>query len=211
MHVNSSAMVINGRRCLTCHRLLGIHRGTGRALRHFCHSNVDTSTRFPEDDEYRYGLSRRWGVKDGPAVLWILANPSTADGEVDDPTIADVCTLTRDLTGYRSLVVMNLYAMRATEPEALTGRSDLVGEANRHIEAATKQADIDRCIVGWGQCLFGVKHHDVPLAKRIREIETLVARLNPLECLGYTKGQLPRHPLDAARKKVNELLPWPPT
>ncbi|MCA9851707.1 MAG: DUF1643 domain-containing protein, partial [Dehalococcoidia bacterium] len=43
------------------------------------------SASFSRDRRYRYELGRRWGL--GPAVTWVMLNPSTADATVDDPTI----------------------------------------------------------------------------------------------------------------------------
>lgn len=65
---------------------------------------------------YRYRLTRRWG--DGYALPWIMLNPSTADGETDDPTIRKCIGFATRL-GYPAIEVFNLYAWRATKPRDL--------------------------------------------------------------------------------------------
>lgn len=193
---------MTGRRCAKCSRRLGIHATTGHALRHFCCPvrPMDATSRYPEDLTHWYGLNRIWGP--GRPALWILANPSTADGEVDDPTIAEVCTFTENLTRLQSVVVMNLYSRRATDARDLREKGDLVGDADVYIEQAVQTSEI--CIVGWGRCLDkSHPHHDVSVVQRIEEVLRISSRLAPLMCLGYSEGNemRPWHPLHAARMK----------
>src|SRR5689334_20041621 len=62
---------------------------------------------------YRYRLTRRWG--DGPALLFVMLNPSTADATEDDPTIRR-CTGFAKREGMPAIEVVNLFAWRATDP-----------------------------------------------------------------------------------------------
>lgn len=169
------------------------------------------SSSFPEDDYYRYGLSRMWGST--PYVLWLLANPSTANAMVDDRTIYEVCRFTERLIGLQAIVVMNLYAKRATKPEALRGQGQLVGDADRYITQAASGAAT--CVVAWGCCLAGIRHNDVPFEERVKGVCAIVSGLEPLFCLGPERvhGRTPWHPLHAARQPapgVQRLLEWRP-
>lgn len=80
-------------------------------------------------NEFRYRLSRRWA--DGKDVLFIMMNPSTADLEVDDPTVAKCGRLARRW-GYAGLTVGNTFAYRATVQSRLTEVPDPVGPDNDH-------------------------------------------------------------------------------
>jgi hypothetical protein len=62
---------------------------------------------------FRYRLGRRWA--EGPTVALVLLNLSTADDEVDDPTIRRCIDFARRW-GYGGLEVVNLYAHVATDP-----------------------------------------------------------------------------------------------
>ncbi|WP_368188730.1 DUF1643 domain-containing protein [Aeromonas sp. R7-3] len=66
---------------------------------------------------YRYALSRVWAT-DKPYALFIGLNPSTADETLDDPTIRR-CIDFAKRRGYGGLVMANLFAYRATDPEVM--------------------------------------------------------------------------------------------
>ena len=70
--------------------------------------------------KYRYWLERRWsgGRYDSPTAVWCMLNPSTADAQIDDPTVRR-CIGFADSWGFKRLVVVNLYAYRATNPREL--------------------------------------------------------------------------------------------
>lgn len=59
---------------------------------------------------YRYALHRWWG--DGARLIFVMLNPSTADANVDDPTIRRCVGFARSL-GFDGLGVFNLYYDRA--------------------------------------------------------------------------------------------------
>ena len=65
------------------------------------------------DELYRYALTRRWRPN-GETIVWIMLNPSTADGNQDDNTIRRVTRFSQDW-GYQALQVLNLFAYRATD------------------------------------------------------------------------------------------------
>ncbi|GGL57063.1 DUF1643 domain-containing protein [Wenxinia marina] len=113
-----------------------------------------------------------------------MLNPATADAHRNDPTIARVEARTR-LWGWPGFVVCNLFAFRATRPEALRQAADPVGPRTDRI--------LRREVRGAGSvlCAWGV--HGA-LAGRDAEVRTMLAGRDPL-CLGLTKDGHPRHPL----------------
>jgi hypothetical protein len=145
---------------------------------------------------YRYLLFDYWDA-DAPIVLWVMLNPSTADAEVDDPTIRRCRGFTR-AWGAGGFEVVNLYAWRATDPREL-GRTfhDPVGrwsrrahnenENDRAIVAAARRAD--RVIAAWGA--WCGPHPNRPA----RVLDLLAGQGRQVEALGLTKDGHPRHPL----------------
>src|SRR5215510_5582686 len=88
---------------------------------------------------YRYMLRRTWDHSK-PRVLFVMLNPSTADAEIDDATIRSCIRLAKG-AGYGSFEVVNLYALRATDPAELQRADDPVGPKNNDII----EAAIGRC------------------------------------------------------------------
>jgi len=130
---------------------------------------------------YRYSLSRQWG--DDGSVCWIMLNPSTATASVDDPTIRRCVGFSR-AWGYGALEVVNLYALRSTDPAGLWKSTDPVGPQNdAAILRATQRASLVVC--AWGA-------NAKPA--RVAQVRELLME-TPLHHLGRTKAGMPRHPL----------------
>jgi hypothetical protein len=115
-----------------------------------------------------------------------MLNPSTADGEQDDPTIRRCVGFARR-EGFGRLEVVNLYGYRATEPKVLIEADDPVGVGNDlAIAGALRRAD--RVIVAWGN-QGGVD------AGRIAVIREMVEEAEcAVMCFGVTSLGQPRHP-----------------
>src|SRR5690348_9608350 len=76
---------------------------------------------------YRFALWRR--RDDGPQVLFILLNPSTADESTDDPTVRRCIGFAR-AWGFGTVAIGNLFASRTRSPALLAEFSDPVGPGN---------------------------------------------------------------------------------
>ena len=97
---------------------------------------------------YRYLLTRP--VSSAGGVLgFVMLNPSTADALKDDNTIRKCMGFARQF-GYGRLAVVNLFALRSTDPALLKQfQGDIIGPKNNaYIEALAARAD--RLIGAWG-------------------------------------------------------------
>jgi hypothetical protein len=140
-----------------------------------------------DDGLYRYRLWRRWEPV-APRLAWIMLNPSTADAELDDPTIRR-CAGFAKAWGYGSITVVNVYAYRSTDPAALSQVSDPFGPDNdfhlRDVILGSSGA-----VAAWGA------HPGATAAFREFVQRTpLVTVVGGLVTLGMTKSGHPRHPL----------------
>lgn len=132
---------------------------------------------------YRYQLLRDVG-EDKRCLTFIMLNPSTADAETDDATIRKCIKFCKRM-GYGKLQVLNLFALRATDPAALKKARDPVGDKNWEIVRTLVRLS-DYVICAWGthgtfgrqneKMIEALKHHD-------------------LYCLALTKDGHPKHPL----------------
>ncbi len=97
---------------------------------------------------YRYTLERSWASVPR-YVLWLMLNPSTADGTKDDATIRRCTRYARDW-GFTGILVGNLYAFRATQPSELFTAADPIGPSNDEalLELVTRSQLI---VCAWGQ------------------------------------------------------------
>ncbi|HKY50413.1 MAG TPA: DUF1643 domain-containing protein [Candidatus Limnocylindria bacterium] len=145
---------------------------------------MSAGARFSRDRRYRYRLWRRWD-RSRPSIAFCMLNPSTADERSDDPTIRRCIGFAR-AWGYGGVEVVNLFALRATDPRELRRARDPVGERNDAYlrSAAGRSAAM---VVAWGV-------HGALLARDVRALATLSRRARLL-ALGWTKSGAPRHPL----------------
>jgi len=148
---------------------------------------------------YRYRLSRWTGEReyDDPALLWIMLNPSTADALTDDQTIRKVSKFSRALS-FERFIVINLFAMRATDPADLIAavkdpdRADSpVGpEWQRYLAQSLRQSE--GVVVAWGGTVERLGAAGRRQVKRT--LEHIWAYGHEPLCLGTTKSGQPRHP-----------------
>jgi hypothetical protein len=138
---------------------------------------------------YRYTLTRQFAMRAPEPMVFVMLNPSTADAMLDDPTIRR-CMGFAKREGYGGLMVVNLYALRATDPKALWRADDPVGPANWDwlLLACRMAAQNNRPVV----CAWGAGAKEDRVAALLRAAEHTGARLT---CLGKTKSGAPRHPL----------------
>jgi hypothetical protein len=182
---------------------------------------IAKGARISADGKYRYQLWREWrgthdpkhwrwlGGVDGAgkplgeplSCLFVMFNPSTADGETDDPTIRR-CVGFAKRWKFERLEVVNLFAYRATAPSDLFAfqakggdpigwqNSELIGDALR---------DSGLVVCAWGANAAGLRYHT----------ETVRGWLHGKKhyALGFTKGGEPRHPLYAPQDAT--LVPMP--
>jgi hypothetical protein len=137
---------------------------------------------FDQTHAYRYLLERHWG--DAPAAVFVMLNPSTADAHTDDPTIHRCIGFARR-EGCGALIVVNLFALRTTDPYALAAHRDPIGPDNDQIlhDAVNRDALV---IAAWGA-------HGTLLG-RGAAVARLLEAARP-QCLGLTAHGHPRHPL----------------
>src|SRR4051812_30659428 len=79
---------------------------------------VRGSALFSDCKRYRYCLHRHWGSFGSPYVLFIGMNPSTAEADVDDPTIRKEIRYAQGM-GFFHLAMVNVMDYRATDPKQL--------------------------------------------------------------------------------------------
>lgn len=131
---------------------------------------------------YRYQLGRRWS--EGPALGFVMLNPSTADAYVNDPTIRRCIGFARR-DGFAGIVVTNLFAWRATDPRELRDAVDPVGPGcDKYIEEMP--GDV---VIAWG-----ATRPRPDTASRIVRVSWLL-RGKRVYNLGLTKDGSCRHPL----------------
>ncbi len=140
------------------------------------------------DGRFRYRLVRRWSV--APAATFVMLNPSTADADLDDPTIRRCEGFARSW-GHGGIVVVNLFAFRATDPRdlvnAMHAGEDVVGPENdTFLRDAVTGSSLT--VAAWGT--------RGRLAGRDTAVVSLIQGLGvALTALRVSKDGLPVHPL----------------
>jgi hypothetical protein len=156
----------------------------------------------PHHPRYRYLLTRIWDPAQ-PIACWIMLNPSTADHATNDATLTRVVKFTAD-AGCGGLAIVNLFALRSTDPRALRDHPDPVGPHNdSFIRQAVKNAT-GPVIAAWGA--QGTLHGRADTVNAL-----LTSTSTGRNCYGTTSdtsGHQPRHPLYL--RGVTPLRPYTP-
>lgn len=143
---------------------------------------------FSDDGVYRYWLMRDWSGKDNnwknPFLLSVGTNPSTAEKDIDDPTIRKGIKYAK-CKGFTRYVMCNAGDYRSTDPKLLPS----IGAASKMnfkvIRWFAKRAGLILCC--WGKAPKQLW----PAIDCIRnDLDTY-----ELWCLGTNKDGSPKHPL----------------
>lgn len=148
------------------------------------------------EGEYRYLLTRCFRDDNDKCLAFIMLNPSTADEKVNDRTISKCISFSKSF-GYDGIVVVNLYALRSTDPKNLLTHKDPVGPSNE--EYLKYIADnYDMAICAWGN---NAKED------RVKQFINIFKNSKcQLMCLGINKNGSPKHPLYV--RSNSKLIKW---
>lgn len=136
---------------------------------------------------YRYRLTREWSAELPPATF-VMLNPSVADADQDDATVRKCARYARRW-GCGSLVIVNLYAWRATHPRDLPRDENLrIGPDGDAWLSQAALAALDAggpLVAAWGT-------HGTD--RRVADVLTLPG-MSRLSALAVTRDGHPGHPL----------------
>jgi len=133
---------------------------------------------------YRYTLGRRVNTCDG-RVVFVLLNPSRADETQTDPTLTRCVGFARSW-GFGVVVLVNLFALRSTDPAQLWKASDPIGPDNNDAIARCARA-ASLIVCGWGS--------QSKATARASAVEALLREHGPIHHLGRNADGSPKHPL----------------
>ncbi len=163
---------------------------------------------FSDDGKHRLVLWRRWALN-LPVIVWVLLNPSTANGEKNDQTLHKITEFAM-AAGAGGLIVVNAYSMVTPHPRVLRAtaeRDRLHTAADDWIAGAMIAAwqTGGLVICGWGATVDRLDG----AAARVARIVELAALVNvPLHALKVTQSGQPYHPLYLPGDLVP--VPWSP-
>jgi len=146
------------------------------------------------DEKYRYVLWRVWD-QGQDWMTFIMLNPSTADANEDDATIRRCKRFARD-NDCGGLIVVNLFAYRATQPDDLLQAENPVGPDNKRWVENVISMSTGPVVAAWGSWWYSnqSKRHGQAIPRL--SVEAIAKKRGvPLYCLGRTLSLQPRHPL----------------
>lgn len=140
---------------------------------------------FDETEIYRYSLLRVDKLrKVERKISFLMLNPSTADHTKEDPTIKR-CMTWAFRNGFSHVEIVNLFALRATDPQVMKAHPSPIGPRNDdYIRAAADSSEVMVC--AWGA--HG-KHLD-----RAASVRKLLSD-KELWCFVVNADGSPKHPL----------------
>ena len=147
-----------------------------------------------DDRRHRYWLTRIW-TRSLPLLVVCMFNPSTADGQSDDPTIKRLCAWAK-LWGYGGILVVNLYSLRTPDPHDLLGRErEAFGDAQPQAWATALDIAAQQgtpVLAAWGA--LGSPFAARPFLEAAADLDLI--------CLGLTNDGRPKHPMARGRSRV---------
>ena len=162
------------------------------------HDSLDGTTNYAiysDCQKYRYILHRTWNETKDPLVM-IMLNPSTATEVQNDPTV-ERCHRRALEHGFGGMIVLNIFAYRATDPKVMRAQDDPVGPYNDQFisDVIKSYHSSDNVVCGWGTHGEFMNRHD--------HVMNLFLNQN-IEPLGFkwTKNGYPQHPLYIAYKEL---------
>lgn len=159
---------------------------------------------FCADRRYRWTLSRRISVIYDRPLIACGYNPSVASENADDPTIRrEIALAERMRCGW--LIKVNVFGAVATDPDALAGMDDPVGELND--EAIELAADLCWATGGIAVACWGTPKGRAATKRMALDRFKEVASLAPWNALRITAEGHPQHPLYLPNSAM--LRPWP--
>lgn len=145
---------------------------------------------FSDCYQYRFKLWRTWDAS-LPVINWLMLNPSTADETKNDPTI-EGCQRRAIAWGYGGLIVTNLFAFRATDPEDMKKQADPTGGIDNDMAILQAVSKCKMTICAWG-------NHGNHENRAAHVTRLLAPSADRLHCLKINDGGQPAHPLYIAR------------
>jgi len=109
--------------------------------------DFEAAATFSSDRKYRYTLRRSISMSPG-TLCFVMLNPSTADETQDDPTIRR-CIGFATKWGFGQLLIVNIFALRSTDPEHLYGHVDPIGPENDDV-LYRAFVESDQVVAAWG-------------------------------------------------------------
>ena len=142
---------------------------------------------FSDCQRFRYTLTRTWD-ESKPTVAFLALNPSIATAEIDDPTIRRCIGFAKSW-GYGGLLILNLFAYRATLPSDMKKAAkrgvDVIGGERNWVESLKRYAAEFGCemvVAAWGT-------HGGERGRMVKR------QWPELRCLAVNADNSPKHPL----------------
>jgi hypothetical protein len=155
---------------------------------------------------YRWTLERIWGTG-GKSVLFVGLNPSTADAQIDDPTVLRWIHFARSW-GFDRFIAVNLYPFRSSSPQALrrwvsriadggdwAGRDAMYFDNTQVIREYARTADL--IVPCWGAGAW-----DLDWVEVMVEALFEATSLGEIHCLGTTAADAPMHPMARGKHRI---------
>jgi hypothetical protein len=162
---------------------------------------------FSVDREHRYLLLRGGEIyADTPLIAFFMLNPSTADADQNDPTIAKCLKFAAKFAAKRRwetprVAIANLFAVRSTDPDFAFRHPRPVG--------GTKNDDVILGLARISSLAIAAWGADKRSSKRAREVYRLLRDHVVLHRLGCaSKDGSPKHPLYLRDATELEVHSW---